>query len=64
MRNENCTCTHTSCEMWGDCKKCTEFHKGKPYCKSSSSRKAMLRVSFGLYDNVLSKMRKPGGNQQ
>ena len=48
--NSNCTCTHTTCEMHGNCKACMAFHKRKPYCKVSNLRKAVFRLTFKIYD--------------
>lgn len=52
MKNKNCSCPHMTCMMHGDCKQCTEFHKGKPYCKVGTVRKARMRVVFKAYDTV------------
>jgi hypothetical protein len=54
MKNVNCICTHTTCPMWGNCKECTDFHKGKPYCKSGTMRRTGLRIVFAIYDGVQS----------
>jgi len=35
---QKCTCPNTGCPAYGDCKVCTDFHKGKPYCISEETK--------------------------
>ena len=39
MTNTHCPCTHTTCNLYGNCKECTDFHKGKPYCASAETKR-------------------------
>lgn len=36
---KECICPHTTCPAYGDCKACTDFHRGRPYCTSEETRK-------------------------
>jgi hypothetical protein len=54
---------HTTCKMHGNCKECTVFHKGKPYCKSNAIRKAGLRIIFKVYDAATGEKSKQQGEK-
>ena len=60
--NPHCICPHTTCPMHGNCKVCTDYHKGKPYCKASRLRKAIYRLTFKIYDK--SQLRKQAKNDK
>lgn len=39
MEKENCICPNTGCPAHSNCKECTEFHRGEPYCTSAKTKK-------------------------
>lgn len=38
MKKPDCICPNTGCPAHGNCKECSAFHHGKPYCTSQQTR--------------------------
>lgn len=36
---KECICPNTGCPAHGNCKACTAFHRGKPYCTSEKTKR-------------------------
>jgi len=38
LKKQKCICPNTGCPAYGDCKQCTDYHKGNPYYTSEETK--------------------------